>query len=101
MTTTQREILTPDALLALIVGDEARDGVQAFLDQGLGVAVYQNVDLGHPFQGHRKFLSYGGPESTVPSADLLPARLPDIGGEINWPYYLEGYCLPRGVEDEG
>lgn len=63
--------------------------VQKWLDRGDGIAVYENHDLGHPQQGHRKFVSYGS-KATQLEVEYPPERLPDIGSEINWRYVLIG-----------
>lgn len=57
------------------------------------VAVYENVDLGHPALGDLRFFSYGSPAAQfeVETAEELPTRLPDgLGGDINWRYTLVG-----------
>ena len=56
------------------------------------VAVYVNQDFGHPAFGYAKFVSYGSSEAQleVERAEDLPTTLPDIGGDINWRYTLEG-----------
>jgi len=51
-------------------------------------AAYQNVELGHPQLGHLKFLAVG-PQNTLKEAS---ERLPDTPREINWRYYLVGFC---------
>jgi len=68
-----------------------------WLDRGDGVAVYENQDLWHPCLGHRKFVSYGSNEAQLETYDP-PARLPDIGSQINWRYYLAGVIPPRKQE---
>lgn len=68
---------------------EVRARFNNWLERGDGVAVYRNVDLGHPDLGHRKFVSYGSFAAQL-EAEVAPERLPDIGGEINWRYTLEG-----------
>ena len=77
--------------------------------RGDGAAVYVNNDLGHPDIGQWQVVSYGGPEAQLETRslkgvhlderfnyqhgkDILPQRLPDIGGRINWRYTLEAIC---------
>ncbi len=69
--------------------------------RGDGVAVYENADLGHSQIGERQVVTFGGPEAQLERCrmaddgrderadyNLLPVRLPDIGGAINWRYRL-------------
>lgn len=78
------------AELAEIAGDdEVREAVNRWLARGDGVAVYQNVDLGHPQIGHRQFASFGSPVALFETAEP-PVQLPDVGDQINWRYRLEG-----------
>lgn len=63
--------------------------VNVWLARGDGIAVYQNVELGHPDAGHCKFVSYGSPAAQLES-ETPPDRLPDIGNVINWRYWLTG-----------
>lgn len=77
--------------------------------RGDGVAIYENLDLGHPDIGQWQIASYGGdnaqletredygqPEEELRSPDYftygqdtLRTTLPDIGGRINWRYTLK------------
>lgn len=70
----------------------------AWYEQGRGIAVYENRDLGHGGFGHRKFVSFGLPDSTFLSALSLPERLPDTPQAINWRYLLVGLVPPRGLD---
>lgn len=57
------------------------------------VVVYRNSDLGHPDLGTTKITTYGSADSQLEVAqfpDGPPHTLPDMGGEINWRYTLEG-----------
>lgn len=63
--------------------------VNRWLARGDGVAVYENVDFGHPDQGHIKLVSFGSAEAQI-EGDAPPKRLPDIGSDINWRYALQG-----------
>jgi hypothetical protein len=75
-----------------ISADEIRAGldplslelVNQWLESGTAVAVYENVDLGHPECGHRKYLT------TRTFKGEVPERLPDWGDQINWRYMLVG-----------
>ncbi|HET7110255.1 MAG TPA: hypothetical protein VFI41_05250 [Gemmatimonadales bacterium] len=69
--------------------ENVRVRVNQWLARGDGVAVYENVELGHPDAGHRQYVSYGSPEAQIPDA-FPPSRMPDIGGSINWRYALVG-----------
>lgn len=73
---------------------EARHQFERWLNRGDGIAVYENVDLGHPELGHRQWISYGSPEAQL-EGDTAPALLPDIGNRINWRYALEGVYRPN------
>lgn len=66
--------------------------INRWLARGDGVAVYENVDLGHPFLGHKQFLSFGSDAAIleVEREEDLPDRLPDTPTTINWRYYLQG-----------
>lgn len=86
--------LTAEELLdslqkALEAPQDARTVINRWLVRGDGVAVYENVELGHPDLGHRQYVSYGSAEAQIPDA-FPPARMPDIGGSINWRYQLAG-----------
>lgn len=62
-------------------------------DRGDIVVVYRNSDFGGPGLGDVKITTYGSAASQLEAAqfpDGPPATLPDIGGEINWRYQLEG-----------
>lgn len=72
---------------------EARHQFERWLTRGDGIAVYENVDLGHPELGHRQWISYGSPEAQL-EGNTAPALLPDIGNRINWRYALEGVYRP-------
>lgn len=75
--------------------------INCWLERGDGIAVYENVELGHPHLGHRQYVSYGGPAAQLEVDELVgpltwdyktpPERLPDIGTAINWRYRLVGY----------
>jgi hypothetical protein len=62
--------------------------VNQWLEDGKGVAIYENVDLGHPELGHRQYVTFGTPRAQV--GEVAPERLPDIGDAINWRYMLVG-----------
>lgn len=81
------ETWTVEQLCAVL--DPQNDAiVNRWLVRGDGVAVYRNVDMGHPDMGHRQFVSYGSPAAQLEGA-TPPDRLPDIGSAINWRYRLE------------
>lgn len=63
--------------------------IDKWLRRGDGAAVYQNADLGHQHQGHVKIVSYGSAKAQL-EVPAPPARLPDIGQDINWRYQLAG-----------
>lgn len=67
---------------------DATHVINRWLARGDGVAVYENMELGHPDAGHRQFVSFGGPEAQIQGNP--PSRMPDIGGAINWRYCLVG-----------
>lgn len=84
--------LTQDELLeslqpAIDRNENVRHRVNQWLARGDGVAVYENVELGHPDAGHRQYLSFGSPAAQIMDP---PERMPDIGGAINWRYNLVG-----------
>jgi hypothetical protein len=72
---------------------EAQVQFERWLNRGDGIAVYENVDLGHRELGHRQWISYGSPEAQL-EVDTPPRILPDIGARINWRYALEGVYRP-------
>ena len=82
-----------DEIEALLSEVGPRDTVfpmlNRWLARGDGIAVYENVDLGHPELGHKQFVSYGSPSAML-EREEAPHRLPDIGGAINWRYALVG-----------
>lgn len=59
--------------------------VNQWLDDGRGVAVFENRDLSHPECGHRKYLS----RATFKTSEV-PTTLPDFPDAINWRYQLVG-----------
>lgn len=67
--------------------DAARQ-MNVWLERGDGVAVYENVDLGHPGLGHKQFVSFGSPKAQL-EVEEPPTRMPDIGAQINWRYHLK------------
>lgn len=93
------------------VGDDethvVRNSLQAYLDAGKGVAVYENHDLGHPFLGHAVAFTYGTPEAQFEPEkfpDGPPTQCPDglmkhITGGINWRYQLVGVVPPKETSD--
>lgn len=96
-----------DLRIFLQQGGFEEDGVQRCMDQmagwmrrGDGVAIYENMELGHPNLGHRKYVSYGSSAAQLEPEHLVdklpPQRLPDIGGIINWRYQLIGVVPPTG-----
>lgn len=56
-----------------------------WLEDGKGVCVYENVDLGHPECGHRQYLT----TTTFKGAEP-PQTLPDFPDRINFRYQLVG-----------
>lgn len=80
--------------------------------RGDGVAVYENMDLGHPELGERQYVTFGGPQAQLeaygyPASEqsvglaqygleggYLPKTLPDIGNRINWRFQLVAIVLP-------
>lgn len=64
------------------------DLLNQWLEDGKTVAVYENVELGHPEMGHRKYVTCGTERSQL--GMVAPERLPDIGDQINWRYMLVG-----------
>lgn len=88
---------TTPIVTAVELLDMADEDVRELLDRliarvhgrgGGGIAVYVNVDFGHPDFCHRQFVSFGHPEAQIETADP-PTILPDIGGSINWRYHLQ------------
>ena len=74
-----------------ILSPEHHGTVQRWLDRGDGVAVYENGAFDSKRFGHKKFVSFGS-EAAQLEVEEPPKRLPDIGGQINWPYGLLGTC---------
>lgn len=77
-----------------LVGELNMSLIDQWLERGDGVAVYRNMDLGHPDVGHVQAVSFGSPDAQL-ETDEPPKILPDIGGAINWRYHLVGTY--RGV----
>lgn len=74
--------------------------VNKWLARGDGIAVYRNQAMDSSNLGHRQFVSYGSRQAQLDMEDP-PQRLPDIGGQINWPYQLEGiYWGPKIEHDK-
>lgn len=63
--------------------------VNRWLERGDGIAVYQNQDFGSPQLGEKKYVSFGSTAAQLETEEP-PQRLPDIGGAINWRYWLVG-----------
>jgi hypothetical protein len=85
------KIFTEAEMLGLIDSQNGQSVIRGWLERGDGCAVYRNMALDSASAGLRKFVSYG---SKVAQLETLepPTRLPDIGGQINWAYQLEGTC---------
>lgn len=73
--------------------DAARQ-MNIWLERGDGVAIYENVELGHPGLGHKQFVSFGSPKAQL-EVDDPPTRMPDIGATVNWRYQLK--AVYRGM----
>jgi hypothetical protein len=73
---------------ALEAPEDARIVINRWLARGDGVAVYENVEFGHPDLGHRQYVSFGSHEAQIVGDP--PTRMPDIGDSINWRYQLVG-----------
>lgn len=63
--------------------------------RGLGnsIAVYQNMDMGHPDLGMAQFVTVGPhPDNQIvldaDGGQGAPTKMPDIGNAINWRYQL-------------
>lgn len=72
--------------------------VNRWLARGDGVAIYINQDMASSNYGHRQITSYGSQDAQL-EMERPPARLPDIGGEINWRYMLEGTYQGEPLEE--
>ena len=90
-------VITEEALMTLIEGQENQTIVRRWLDRGDGCAVYVNAAFDHSQFGHRKFVSFGSSAAQL-ETDVPPQRLPDIGNTINWPYVLESTVRRGGKE---
>jgi hypothetical protein len=69
--------------------------INAWLERGDGVAVYENHDLSHSEMGDVKICSFGSPAAQLEDTHHdpnPPRRLPDglPAGHINWRYQLVG-----------
>jgi hypothetical protein len=72
--------------------------VEGFLQAGSeGIAVYENVDLGHPNLGDKVILPFG-PDNTITGypPDCCPVELPD--GRMSWRYWLHGVYVGGPLE---
>ena len=63
--------------------------INQWLEDGKGVAVYENRDLGHPEVGHRQYLTIST-FAREPWNGTPPEILPDTADRINWRYCLVG-----------
>lgn len=72
------------------------DNLNLWFERGDGVAVYENADFSHPFAGHILLVSFGSPDAQLETDDP-PQRLPDIGSQINWRYWLRVVYRPEKV----
>ena len=70
------------------LSDESRAVIERWLARGDGVAVYENGLIGDKNAGRRQFVSFGSNAALLPGYDP-PARMPDIGTDINWRYTLK------------
>ena len=69
--------------------DDVATIINAWIDRGDHVAVYENHDLSSALLGDKQFVSFGSERAQLEvGLDDLPGRLPDIGGRINWRYLL-------------
>jgi hypothetical protein len=84
---------TPEQIEEMVDRPQSFRIIQAWFNRGDGCAVYENHDMGHPGMGDKKFVSYGSPTAQL-EVNEPPQRLPDIGGDINWRYWLIGTCRP-------
>lgn len=95
--TEVRELMDPTTRLSnmAIVG--------RWVERDDGVAVYENKAFDSKNFGHRKFVSFGSRDAQL-EVDEPPERLPDISGQINWPYQLVGTyrrCCERDNDGDG
>lgn len=85
-------VLTRDQVDLRVLGTfplTARWTVNRWLARGDGIAVYTNKNMGSPDLGAMQIVSYGSGEAQL-ETDAPPARMPDIGGSINYAYWLTG-----------
>jgi hypothetical protein len=83
----------PVALLA----EQIKQGLDAlslellnqWLEDGRGVCVYENAEIGHPECGHRQYLSTATFKK-APYNGVPPETLPDFPDRINFRYRLVG-----------
>lgn len=96
--------LLNEATIRLLLEDVIEDHLGVFnswLRRGDGIAVYENKLIEAPAKHKRgepddqrinadmQFVSYGSPAAQIETEEP-PARLPDIGGRLNWRYQLIG-----------
>ena len=76
--------------------------VNKWLKRGDGIAVYQNAALDSSGAGHYKFLSFGSSAAQLETdrVESLPTRLPDMAGQINWMYQLQGTYKGQELEHD-
>lgn len=65
----------------------ALEQVNGWLARGDGIAVYEAQAFDRSDFGTRQYVSFGSSAAQLETDDP-PAQLPDIGGQINWPYRL-------------
>lgn len=78
--------------LALVKNELAASDVEiinAWLERGDGVAIYENQALDSVGLGDKQLVSFGSPAAQL-EVDEPPPHMPDIGKKINWRYSLIG-----------
>lgn len=93
------QVFTREELAGLFEGqgydyperEQALRLIDRWVERGDGCAIYRNEEIGNLNLGDLKFVSFGSDAAQIPTGgDLPPARMPDIGSEINWRYVLWG-----------
>ena len=66
------------------------EALKQMIPKGGRWAAYQNTAMDSKALGHLRFIKFGEPACTFPTADSLPERHPDTADSVGWRYLLVG-----------
>jgi hypothetical protein len=81
-----------------IIDKEVWPIVNRWLMRADGIAIYENKALDSSMAGEKKLVSFGSKDAMLEVSEP-PARLPDIGNAVNWPYQLIGTYRGEILDD--